>query len=89
MQHSSYSEFLVRLLKSSMNGKHKFVTHQRLVKHVLQTSGSLAGEAVKALTTDFKLWESVFKTEDYTDVITKLIPGGSALLILQFSNDKR
>ncbi|EAR90704.2 hypothetical protein TTHERM_00705200 (macronuclear) [Tetrahymena thermophila SB210] len=88
-QHYQYTEFVVNLAKQAMYGKHKFVSYQRLIKHVYNQAGHLNQEAFKSLTQGFKIWDNIFKTEDYTEIITKLLPNGSSYLILQFSNDKR
>ncbi|KAL4435549.1 hypothetical protein ABPG74_020325 [Tetrahymena malaccensis] len=88
-QHYQYTEFVVNLAKQAMYGKHKFVSYQRLIKHVYNQAGHLNQEAFKSLTQGFKIWDNIFKTEDYTEIITKLLPNASSYLILQFSNDKR
>ena len=35
-QHYAYLEWIVATMKTAMQGRHKFVTMQRLIKHVLQ-----------------------------------------------------
>lgn len=88
-QHYAYTEYVVQQLKTAMLGRHKFVTLQRLIKHVLNASGTENADAVRALTSgDFKLWHNIFNVPDYFEIL-KTLPQGSAYAVLQMSEDKR
>lgn len=79
----------MKVVKSAMQGRHKFVTFQRLIKHVFMQAGHLNADAHKALKTDFKIWQRVFEKEDYSKIISSILPSNFAVLILQFSSDQR
>ncbi|KRX09755.1 hypothetical protein PPERSA_02627 [Pseudocohnilembus persalinus] len=90
-QSFEYNQFNIDLLKKALKSSHKFITYQRINKHVKKYTEQNNEDVIQALkqSESFKLWNQIYDIPDYNSIITDYIPNQQVQMLLKLSEDKR